>query len=166
MWTLAALCVFGWLYTKSGPTGEIAHEIAAAGPDHVTAYFASPEEAVTKANALIAARDWKHLARYYDFSRSSATRTAILSGSYFNGQLTLPPEGAVERPFPAGYRFLYSEPTELDGILRVVVVGAPPAAANTANAPQASFFVRAEPEGYRIIPADAAGRIKASSSER
>ena len=163
-WLFVGLGVFGWLYIESAPTGEVARNIAAAGPDGVTAYFASPEAAVLKINDLLAARDWMHLARYYDFTHSSVLPADVVSGTYFAGGLAVPPEPAIERPFPPGYRFLYSELTELEGISRVVVVGAPTNRNDPSTAAQASFFLRADPEGFRIIPADAAGRLKAARS--
>jgi hypothetical protein len=163
-WLFVGLCIFGWLCLKSGPTGEAARAIAAAGPDGVTAYFVSPESAVPRINDLLAARAWTQLARYYDFTHSSVRLAEIVSGVYFAGGLAVAPESAIERPFPPGYRFFSSEPTELDGILRVIVVGAPPKREDASTAPQASFFLRADPEGYRIIPADAAGRMKAAAS--
>ena len=165
IWIFAGLCLFAWLYSKSAPHGEIARELAAAGPDGVTAFFASPEAAVTKSNQLIAKKNWTRLARYYDFTYSSVTPSQITTGAYFDGSLAVPPEQAIPRPFPPGYRFLFSEPTELSGITRVVVSGAPPNAADPNQGPQASFFVRSEPNGYRIIPADAAARLKAAQND-
>ena len=165
IWIFAGLCLFAWLYSKSAPHGEIAHELAAAGPDGVTAFFASPEEAVVKSNKMIAKKTWTQLARYYDFTYSSATPSQITSGTYFDGSLAVPPEQAIPRPFPSGYRFLYSEPTDLSGVIRVVVSGAPENSRDPNQGPQASFFMRSEPEGYRIIPADAAGRMKAAASD-
>jgi hypothetical protein len=159
------LCLFSWLYSKSSPHGEIAHELAAAGPDGVTAFFASPEVAVTKSNQMIANKSWSRLARYYDFTYSSVTPSQVTSGTYFDGSLAVPPEQAIDRPFPPGYRYLYSEPTELAGIIRVVVSGAPSNSREPSEGPQASFFLRSEPDGYRIIPADAARRIKAAASD-
>lgn len=165
IWIFAGLCLFAWLYAKSAPHGEIAHELKAAGPDGVTAFFTSPEAAVIKSNQMIAKRSWVQLARYYDFTYSSVTRNQISSGAYFGGGLAVPPEGAMPRPFPQGYHFLYTEPTALAGIVRVVVSGAPQRSRQPADGPQASFFMHAEPQGYRIIPADAAGRLKAMASD-
>jgi len=141
IWIFAGLCLFAWLYSRSAPHGEIARELEAAGPDGVTAFFTSPEAAVMKANQMIAKKNWTHLARYYDFTYSSATPSQITSGAYFDGSLAVPPERAIPRPFPSGYRFLYSEPTELPGIIRVVVTGAPdnagsPAAPESLHAPR------------------------------
>lgn len=165
IWIFVGLCLFAWLYTKSSPHGEIAHELAAEGPDGVTAFFASPEAAVIKSNEMIEKKRWSRLARYYDFAHSSVTAKQAMSGAYFDGELAVPPETAVERPFPPGYHYLYSEPTELAGIIRVVVSGAPTDARDPGQGPQASFFMRASPDGYRIIPADAASRIKAARSD-
>ena len=163
IWIFVGLCVFGWLYSKSAPHGEIAHELRAAGPDGVTAFFASPEAAVVEANQMMATQSWTRLARYYDFTYSTVTPDQISSGAYFDGRLAVPPEGALKRPFPVGYHYLYTEPTELSGVTRVIVSGAP--AREPGKGPDASFFVRAEPEGYRIIPADAAGRMKAMADD-
>ncbi len=163
VWIFVGLCLFAWLYSKSAPHGEIARELRAAGPDGVTAFFASPEAAVIKSNQMMAKRSWEQLARYYDFTYSSVTPEQISSGAYFNGSLAVPPEGAIKRPFPVGYHYLDSEPTELSGIIRIVVSGAP--ANEPKQGPRASFFMRAEPEGYRIIPADAAGRMKAMEND-
>ena len=165
IWILVGLCLFWWLYSKSAPHGEIAHELAAAGPDGVTAFFASPEVAVTKSNQLIARKSWSQLASYYDFTYSSVTPSQVTSGAYFDGSLAVPPESAIPRPFPPGYRYLYSEAIELAGIIRVVVSGAPPDSREPGEGPRASFFLRSEPEGYRIIPADAASRMKAAASD-
>ena len=162
-WLFIGACIFGWFYFKSAPSGDIARSIAAAGPDGVTAYFSSPEEAVVKINELLAARDWRRLARYYDFSMSSVPTRQVISGAYFTGGLAVPPEGAVDRPFPPGSSFLFSEPTELPMILRIVVAG-PSTGAGAGGAPQASFFLQASPDGYRIIPADAAGRLNAEAA--
>jgi len=165
IWAFVILCVFVWLYAKSAPHGEIADELHAAGPDGVTAFFASPETAVTRCNQMLSDHDWTHLARYYDFTYSTVLSNQVTSGAYFNGTLAVAPEGAIERPFPPGYHYLYTEPTELSGIIRVVVSGAPGKARPTASAPEASFFMRAEPQGYRIIPADAAGRLNAMAKD-
>ena len=165
IWIFAGLCLFAWLYSKSAPRGEIQHELAAAGPDGVTAFFSSPEAAVAKVNQMIAKKNWTQLGRYYDFSYSSVRAEQVTTGAYFDGSLPVPPEQAIARPFPQGYRYLYSEPTELNGVVRVVVSGAPMNARDPNQGPQASFFMRSEPEGYRIIPADAAGRMKAAASD-
>ena len=165
IWIFVGVCVFAWLYTKSTPHGEITHELSAAGPDGVTAFFASPEAAVIKSSKMIANKSWSRLARYYDFTYSSVTPSQATSGAYFDGSLPVPPEQAIDRPFPPGYHYLYSEPTELPGIVRVVVSGAPANARDPNEGPQASFFLRAEPNGYRIIPADAAARMKAAASD-
>ena len=165
IWIFVGLSLFAWLYSESSPRGEIEHELRAAGPGGVTAFFASPEAAVIKSNEMLAKLSWTRLARYYDFTYSSVTRAQISSGAYFDGSLAVPPEGAINRPFPAGYHYLYAEPTELVGIIRVVVSDPPSGARNPGQAPEAGFFMRAEPEGYRIIPADAAGRMKAMADD-
>jgi hypothetical protein len=165
-WLFVALCLFGVFYAASRPSGEVARQIAAAGPGGVTAYFSSPQAAVMRINQLLVAHDWVRLAHYYDFTLSSVLPGQATSGEYFIGHLAVPPEGAIERPFPAGYHFVDSQPTELPLIFRIVVAGVPPKSSDPASAPQASFFLRASPDGYRIIPADAAGRLNAAASKR
>jgi hypothetical protein len=133
-------------------------EIRAAGPDGVTAYFAAPEGAVAEINRLLSAHAWTQLARYYDFTGSALAPAQVTTGAYFAGGQELAPEARKPRLFPAGWRFLYSETTSNEGIVRVTV--APP---DVGEATQ-SFLMRRFPEGYRIIPDDVAERLPSGPS--
>jgi hypothetical protein len=157
IWGVIGLVAFGFLYTASAPKGQALHDMRAAGPDGVTAYFRSPETAIIKINRLVAAHDWIHLARYYDFSLSTISPEQLLSGAYFDGTLAAGNEGARPRPFPPGWRLLYAEPTEIEGITRVTV--APPGPQAPAPTVTQSFLLKRLPEGYRILPEDAAPRL-------
>ena len=165
-WLALGVGIFTWLYFQSGPSPEVARQISAAGPDRVTAFFQSPEASVSRINELIASRNWTRLARYYDFSMSHIPRGDVVSGAYFIGGDPALPEGAMPKPFPSGYRFVYSEPTDLDDIYQVVVEGSPPDPTRPGNAPRMSFFLRAEPDGYRVLPDDAIARLKATAANR
>jgi hypothetical protein len=153
IWLLIAIVLFGVLYASSAPRGAALREMRAAGPDGVTAFFATPEGAVTEINRLLTAHAWTQLARYYDFTASALAPGELTTGAYFAGGQPLGPEARKPRPFPAGWRFLYSETTANENVVRVTV--APP---NVGEATQ-SFLMRRFPEGHRIIPDDVAERL-------
>lgn len=152
LWAVIAAALFGFLWTRAGPPPVIAEQMRAAGPDGATAYFRSPEAAVAQINQLLAERNWMRLARYYDFTGSAVTPREITSGSYFLGEVAVPPEPAGPRPFPQGYRFLYAEASELPGIVRVVVTARAVGEAAEAGTDETSFLMARSPEGYRIVP--------------
>ena len=161
IWLVTGAVLFGVLYMMSAPRGAALRELQAAGPDGVTAFFASPESAVREINALHAEHAWARLARYYDFTGSTVAKEYRISGAYFAGGLPASAgDDASERPFPPGWRFLYAEPSPAEGVVRVVV--APPGEAS----PEASksFLMRRFPEGYRIVPEDAAERLPSGPS--
>jgi hypothetical protein len=172
IWLLIALVLFGVLYASSAPRGAALREMRAAGPDGVTAFFAAPEGAVAEINRLLDAHAWTKLARYYDFTGSAVAAQQVITGAYFAGGQPIAPETPKARPFPAGWRFLYSESTASEDIVRVTV--APPGAARPSNGMAApppsvgeatqSFLMRRFPEGYRIIPEDAAERLPSGPS--
>ena len=159
-WIVLGVSVFTWLYFLSRPTPDMQHQMATAGPDGVTSYFESPEASVARINDLLAARDWKQLARYYDLSQSAVAPASLTSGSYFSGNSMTGVVEDTQHPFPPGYHFVYSEQTAADNLCEVGVE-----APTTTNAkpprssPRANYFLFAEPEGYRLIPEDAAAKL-------
>ena len=162
IWPAIGLVLFGFLYLGSLPRGGMLREMHTAGPDGVTAFFLSPEAAVTRINQMLDAHEWTKLARYYDFSQSAVRPDQATSGAYFAGGLAIPPEGPRERPFSPGWQFLYAEPTTTEGLARIVV--ARPGAAGPQPSETQSFLMERFPEGYRILPADAAARLPAGPS--
>ena len=108
---------------------------------------------LTEINRLLTAHAWTQLARYYDFTASALAPGELTTGAYFAGGQPLGPEARKPRPFPAGWRFLYSETTANENVVRVTV--APP---NVGEATQ-SFLMRRFLEGHRIIPDDVAERL-------
>lgn len=163
IWLVTGAVLFGVLYMMSAPRGAALRELSAAGPDGVTAFFASPEAAVREINVLLETHAWARLGRYYDFTGSTVPEELRKSGAYFAGGLPAAPgEPAPARPFPAGWRFLYAEPAAAEDVVRVVV--APPGIGQPASEATKSFLMRRFPEGYRIIPEDAAERLPAGPS--
>lgn len=160
VWLTLGVVLFVWLYSVSGPPSDIARQIAAAGPGGVTSYFASPEAAVEEINAMLGAHEWRKLARYYDLSESDVPQRDLVSGVYFAGT---GPDAKV-RPFPPGYVFVSSAPTEIDLIRRILVAKSLNGTADLTS--ERSFFMRRSPEGYRVIPRDAMQRLKTSASAR
>jgi hypothetical protein len=162
VWLILGVVLFAWLYSISGPPKDVALQMAAAGPNGATSYFASPETAVREINAMLGAHEWRRLALYYDLSDSDVTERDLLNGTYFAG--TTPGGGgkAMPHPFPAGYVFVSSLPTELNLMRRIIVAKSLNGTADPSA--QTSFFMRRSPDGYRIIPEDAAERLRAASS--
>jgi hypothetical protein len=158
IWLLIASVLFGVLYASSAPRGTALREMRAAGPDGVTAFFAAPEAAVGEINRFLEAHAWTQLARYYDFTGSAVLPAQVTTGAYFAGGQPLAPEARKPRPFPAGWRFLYSDATSSEGIVRVTV--APPSVGEATQ----SFLMRRFPEGYRIVPDDVAERLPSGPS--
>jgi hypothetical protein len=158
IWLLIGSVLFGVLYATSAPRGAALREMRAAGPDGVTAFFASPEGAVAEINRLLDAHAWTQLARYYDFTESAVPPSQVTTGAYFAGGQPIGPAAPRQRPFPAGWLFLYSESTSSEGIVRITV--APPSVGEATK----SFMMRRFPEGYRIIPEDAAVRLPSGPS--
>jgi hypothetical protein len=159
VWLTLGVVLFVWLYSVSGPPSDIARQMAAAGPGGVTTYFASPEAAVHEINAMLGAHEWKKLARYYDLSESDVPEGDLVSGIYFTGSA---PE-AKAHPFPPGYVFVSSEPSGLDLVRRIIVAKSLNGSADPSS--ETSFLMQRSPEGYRIIPEDAAQRLKTSASK-
>lgn len=162
IWPAVGIVLFGFLYLGALPRGGALHEMKSAGPDGVTAFFLSPEAAVTRINYMLDTHEWTKLARYYDFSQSAVVPDQTVSGAYFAGGLAVPPEGPRTRPFTPGWHYLYTEPAGSEGIVRVVV--GPPAEQAAQHQPAQSFLMKRFPEGYRILPADAAAKLPSGPS--
>ncbi|MFO1186983.1 MAG: hypothetical protein U1E87_05755 [Alphaproteobacteria bacterium] len=162
IWLVTGAVLFGVLYMMSAPRGAALRELSAAGPDGVTAFFASPEAAVRETNELLETHAWERLGRYYDFTGSIVPEAQRKSGAYFAGGLPALDGEAAARPFPVGWRFLYSEPAPAEDVVRVVVAPAGTLAPKPEETK--SFLMRRFPEGYRLIPEDAAERLPAGPS--
>lgn len=101
---------------------------------------------------------------YYDLTGSGITPAHIHSGDYIEARVSLPGHPPQRQPFPPDRRFLFWEPAAAPNIIRVVV-GLPNAAiTGEATGSETSFLMRRAPEGYRLVPEDAAGLITATPS--
>ncbi|MBI3269478.1 MAG: hypothetical protein HYZ53_10695 [Planctomycetes bacterium] len=94
-------------FPEKTPPAPVASETGAI-------YFASPREAVPAANQMLAASDWRRLARCYDLSVTRTPEDDLVSGRFFaTGVATssgAQPVLSSRQPFPAGSEFLDAQP--------------------------------------------------------
>jgi len=89
--------------------------------------FASPEEAVEIAGGLVREHRWADLAEYYDLTDSEVPAEELEKGTFFHAPRTEAmehPSGVMRyrHPFPPGYRFLQTEPTDRGDTVKVIVL--------------------------------------------
>jgi hypothetical protein len=76
------------------------------------AYFESPRQAVEEITAMLVARDWPALARYYDLEGSGIDRAQLVSGEFFwrtkRPEMSHPAFWRYKHPFSPGFHYAWS----------------------------------------------------------
>lgn len=140
----------------SRPAGEVGTAPAPAEP----LAFASPGAAVPAISAMLRARDWSTLARYYDLSNSDLSYDDLASGGYFlnpdtDARRLPPPENELARYRPFHPSAVYVD-TEVTGAPNVYVVHVRHDIDQGEGMPvrraMDSFRMKRTPLGWRILP--------------
>lgn len=141
--------------------------VMAEGDD--PAYFESPRQAVEEITAMLVARDWPALARYYDLEGSGVDRAQLVSGEFFwrteRPEMSHPAFWRYKHPFSPGFHYAWSGPAggietvpvdeDEDGIVTVTLeVEIEQGSASPVQRGHSEFRMRKSARGYQILPPD------------
>ncbi len=139
------------------------------------AYFESPRQAVEEITAMLVARDWPALARYYDLEGSGIDRAQLVSGEFFwrteRPEVSHPAFWRYKHPFSPGFHYAWSgssdeianimappgadRPEGDPGVVKVVLeVEIEQGAGEPAQRGFSEFRMRKSERGYQILPPD------------
>ncbi len=139
------------------------------------AYFDSPRQAVEEIGAMLVAKDWPALARYYDLEGSGIDRAQLVSGEFFwrteRPEVSHPAFWRYKHPFSPGFHYAWSG-SEVDiagimaapgadrpegdpGIIKVTLeVEIGQGAGEPVQRGHSEFRMRKSERGYQVLPPD------------
>ena len=125
--------------------------------DATARYFRTPQEAVSRINALMKEQNWPVLTSYYDISGTDLDRSELTSGQFFL-RTQRPPDAhpglnwRQRAPFPPGFVFDHVEKTADPKVVTVVVSIEIDEGGGMKQRGLASFVLRKSAKGYQVVP--------------
>jgi hypothetical protein len=127
-------------------------------PPAGAAYFADPQQAVTKITELLRAEDYRALAAYYDLSGTEVKRADLVSGEFFIRKQRPPsahPAGfwRYKHPFAPGYKYSAHTPVDSPGVYTVeVTITIDQGAGQPPQRGFDRFLMRKSERGWQVLP--------------